>query len=144
MQLLCSRRRVIPMKIGALLAMVLVLTAPVTLARQISEGVYSQTWVSQVAGLCLDCAVRIRKITPNIVELTSNGWSGFAYYLPREDRYQGTFEWWAGEGGPYAQVLFTIDLRFDGERLTMNASSEPLKFVAVYKKAVPMPREIAL
>jgi hypothetical protein len=128
-----------------LLAAVLVLIAPAALARQISEGVYSLTWVSPVAGQCLDCEVRIRKVTPHIVELTANnGWSGFAYYVAREDRYQGTLESWAGEGGPYAEVLFSIELKFDGQRLTMNASSEPLKFVAVYKKAAPAPREAAL
>jgi len=128
-----------------LLATMLLLVAPLTLARQISEGVYSQTWVSRLEGQCPDCEVRIRRITPHIVELTANnGWSGFAYYLPSEDRYLGTFESLESDGGPYAQVLFTIELKFDGQTLTMNASSEPFKFVAVYKKAIPAVREVAL
>jgi hypothetical protein len=128
-----------------LLATVLLLAAPGTLARQISAGVYSQTWVSPVAGQCSKCEVRIRKITPHIVELTaSNGWSGFAYYMPLEDRYQGTFEWWRSKRNPYARVLFTIELEFDGENLKMSANSEPLEFVALYKKAVPAPRELDL
>lgn len=135
---------------GCLLACTLALSAPSSLARQISEGVYGQTSVSHVDGECGGCELRIRKVTPHIIELTaSNGWSGFAYYVPREDRYRGSFEWWAGEGGPHDGVLFTLDLRFDGRTLTMNAnaqqsSTQPLKFVATYRKSTPGPREIAL
>jgi len=129
----------------SLLASALMLIAPLSLARQLSEGTYSQIWVSPVAGQCTDCEVRIRKTTPHIIELTgNNGWSGFAYYIPGEDRYRGTFEWFVDEGNPYAQVLFTIELKFDGRTLTMSASSEPLNFVATYRKDVVQPRETAL
>jgi len=128
-----------------LLMTLLVLVAPCTLARPVIEGVYGQTWASPEVGQCAACEVRIKKITPHIVELTSNnGWSGFAYYIPREDRYQGTFEWWAGEGGPYDRVLFVINLKFDGQTLTMNATSEALTFVATYRRSTPAQRETAL
>lgn len=130
----------------SLLALLLLMVVPLASARQVSEGIYSQTWASPVAGQCSECEVRIRKVTPHIVEITgSNGWSGFAYYVPSEDRYQGTFEWWAGQGSPNGHALFTLELKYDGRTLTMNnAKSEPLKFVAIYKKARLEPREIAL
>ena len=130
---------------SALMLITAMLVAPMALARQLSEGTYSQLSVSPVSEQCPDCEVRIRRITPHIIELTANnGWTGFAYYMPGQDRYRGTFEWFVEEGNPYAQVLFSIELKFDGQTLTMNASSEPLKFVAIYKKAEAEPREIAL
>jgi hypothetical protein len=141
--------------LAAVLLLIAPLTAPLAVARQVHEGTYSQTWVSPLAGQCTDCEVRIRRVTPHIIELTaSNGWSGFAYYEPQEDRYRGNFEWFVeqrkGRVNPYARVLFSLDLKFDGETLTMNASSKPLKFVATYRKvddvrqAVERPREIYL
>ena len=128
---------------GSLLVLALAVPGPI-LARPLAEGVYGQTWASTPSSQCTGCQVRIRKVTPNIVELTaSNGWSGFAYYVPRQDRYHGTFEWWS-DGGPYDRVLFTFEIRFDGQMVTMNAISDASRFVATYKKAVPAMRETPL
>jgi len=130
---------------SCLLTSLSVLVATPGEARPIIEGVYGQTWASPVVGQCSHCEVRIRKITPHIVELSaSNGWSGFAYYRPAEDRYHGSFEWWAGEGGDYDRVLFTIHLKFDGSTLVMDANSDRLTFAARYKRAQPRPEETRL
>lgn len=58
------------------------------IAEQLPAGAWLQT--SSTAGDCADCQITVTKVTPQIVQVTSNnGWTGYAHYVSSNDRYVG-------------------------------------------------------
>ena len=100
-------------------------------AEQVPPGQYRQT--SSTGGNCADCEITITRVTPQIVQFASNnGWIGFAYYLPKEDKYRGAFQWQSGKAD-YEKVVFTVDMNYDKKTLTFDAKSAPLSFKETYR-----------
>lgn len=103
------------------------------MAGEIPEGTWKQT--SSTAGDCSTCTVTISRPTPHIIKLTANNrWIGYAHYNPSSDNYTGAFEWEAGAGGAYSNVLFLMDLVYEGSTLTMNARSSKLNLSVTYRE----------
>jgi hypothetical protein len=102
-------------------------------AEQIPPGVWQQT--SSTAGDCSNCEVKITPITPHILQISSNnGWTGYAYYIQQDDKYRGAFQWEAGKGGAYENVVFLVEMIYEGKTLWFNAKSDPLSFSSTYRK----------
>lgn len=102
-------------------------------AEQISPGIWVQT--SSDAGPCTDCELNITAPTPHIIQImANNGWIGYAYYNQQDDKYRGAFEWKAGQGAPYTNLVFLLELTSDGKTISMNAKSSKLNIIATFKK----------
>ena len=102
-------------------------------AEQIPPGVWLQT--SSTAGDCSTCEVKITRTTPHILQISSNnGWIGYAYYTQQDDKYRGAFQWEAGKGGAYENVVFFVEMVYEGKTLSFNAKSNPLSFSSTYRK----------
>lgn len=102
-------------------------------ADQVPSGVWKQT--SSTAGDCPNCEIRIMHATPHIIQIKSNnGWIGYAYYTQQDDKYRGAFQWEEGKGGAYENVVFLIEMIYEGRTLTLNARSNPLSFSSTYRK----------
>ncbi|MDM8542086.1 hypothetical protein QUF90_13445 [Desulfococcaceae bacterium HSG9] len=102
-------------------------------AAQVPTGTWEQT--SSTAGDCSNCEIKIVKMTPHIIQITSNNeWIGYAYYNQSSDSYKGAFEWKAGKGGSYNNHVFLINLVYEGKTLTMKANGTKLNFSVTYRK----------
>jgi len=102
-------------------------------AEQIPSGVWLQT--SSTSGDCPNCEIKITRTTPHIIQISANnGWIGYAYYTQQDDKYRGAFEWEAGKGGAQENVVFLVDMVYEGKTLSLNAKSNPLSFSATYRK----------
>ena len=102
-------------------------------AEQVPPGLWLQT--SSTAGDCSNCEVKISRATPDILQISSNnGWIGYAYYTQQNDKYTGAFPWEAGKGGAYENVVFLIEMTYEGKTLLFNAKSNPLSFSSTYRK----------
>lgn len=113
-----------------LVASILALAAFNGAAAEIPAGVWQQS--SSTAGDCAECTITVTKTTPQIIQYTSsNGWKGYAYYSSSEDKYKGAFQW---EEADYANVVFLVQLTYEGKTLTLKAGSVPLSFSSTYRK----------
>jgi hypothetical protein len=111
----------------------LALTSLNASAEPVPAGVWAQT--SSTAGDCPACQITITTKTPHIVELVGNNqWIGYAYYSSTNDKYIGAFEWEAGRGGAYDGVVFTVELVYEGQTLTMYAKSDKLSLRGTFRK----------
>lgn len=116
-----------------LVGAVLAVATSHAVAEQVPAGKWLQT--SSTAGDCADCELVVTKVTPHIVQIASNnGWTGYANYVARDDRYVGAFQWKAGEGGDYQDVLFNVEMTYERQTLTFKAKSDPLSFSSTYRK----------
>ena len=102
-------------------------------AEQIPPGAWLQT--SSTAGDCPNCEIEITRVTPHILQMTANnGWIGYAYYTQQDDKYRGAFQWEAGKGGAYENVVFLVEMTYEGKTLSFNAKSNPLNFSSTLRK----------
>ena len=102
-------------------------------AEQVPPGLWFQT--SSTAGDCPNCELKISRVTPHILQLSSNnGWIGYAYYTQQDDKYRGAFQWEAGKGGAYENVVFLLEMTYEGKTLLFNAKSNPLTYSSTYRK----------
>ena len=100
-------------------------------AEPVPPGQWLQT--SSTTGDCSTCEVKITKITPDILQLTSNnGWIGYAFYSPKEDKYRGAIQWTSGKED-YEKVVMLVEMSYGKKVLTLNAKSTPLSFTSTYK-----------
>jgi len=100
-------------------------------AEPVPPGQWLQT--SSNTGECSTCEVKITRVTPDIVQLTSNnGWVGYAHYSPKEDKYRGAVQWTSGKED-YEKVVMLVDMSYGKKVLTLNAKSTPLSFTSTYK-----------
>ena len=65
---------------------------------------------------------------------SNNGWKGYAHYSAATDKYTGAFQWDAGAGGAYENVVFNVELTYEGNTLSVKADSQPLSFTSTYRK----------
>ena len=111
----------------------LILSVTFAFAGQVSEGMWKQT--SSTGGDCPNCKISISKVSPHIIQITSNNdLVGYAYYNQSKDNYKGAMEWKAGKGGTYKNVVFLITITYDRKTLTINAKSNSGNFTATYRK----------
>jgi len=102
-------------------------------AKPVVPGVWAQT--SSTAGDCPNCQITITERTPHIIEITANNqWVGYAYYSKATDNYIGAFEWKAGSGSEYEDVVFKVEFVYEGSTLTMKAKSDKLSFNATFRR----------
>ena len=100
-------------------------------ADEVPPGKYKQA--TSTGGNCADCDLTVSKLTPQIVQYVStNGWAGFAYYMPKEDKYRGALQWQSGKAD-YEKVVMNVDITYDKKVLTLDAKSAPLSFKETYK-----------
>lgn len=119
--------------VNVFVAAMLAMTMGNAAAEQLATGVWLQT--SSTAGDCADCEITVTRITPQIIQIASNnGWTGYAHYVFKDDRYEGAFQWNAGAGGDYQNVVFLVDLTYERQTLTFKAKSDPLSFSSTYRK----------
>jgi hypothetical protein len=100
-------------------------------AEEIPPGKYKQA--TSTGGNCADCDLTVTKVTPQIVQfVSSNGWTGFAYYTVKDDKYRGALQWQSG-AADYEKVVMNVELAFAKKILTLDAKSAPLSFKETYK-----------
>lgn len=118
---------------GMFIAAMLATGAGQAIAAQLPAGKWVQT--SSTAGDCADCEITVSKTTPQILHIASNnGWAGYAVYSAKNDTYIGAFQWDAAPGGQYENVVFKIELTYEGKTLSVKTESEPLNFSSTYRK----------
>ena len=101
-------------------------------AEQIPPGIWLQT--SSTAGDCPNCEIKINRTTPHIIQISANnGWVGYAYYTQQDDKYRGAFQWEVGKG-VYENVLFLIEMVYEGKTISFNAKSSSLNFSSTYRQ----------
>lgn len=121
------------MRRATFVSAVFVLAAGNVSAEQIPPGTWLQT--SSSAGDCADCEITIATATPQIIRMSSNnGWTGYAHYSAADDAYKGAFQWNADAGGAYDNVVFLVELTYEGKTLSFKANSEPLSFSSTYRR----------
>ncbi|MGP1680954.1 MAG: hypothetical protein ACTS8S_01330 [Giesbergeria sp.] len=116
-----------------LLSTIIALASYNAVAEQVPAGVWQQT--SSTAGDCSNCEIKITLVSPHIIQISANnGWIGYAYYIRRDDKYTGAFQWQAGNGGAYENVVFVVEMTYEGKTLSFDAKSNPLSFSATFRK----------
>lgn len=102
-------------------------------ADQISEGTWQQT--SSTAGDCSSCTISVKRLSPHIIQLSSNNnWVGFAVYDNEEDNYRGISEWEFGKGGVYEGNILILDIIHEGQTINCKFTSIEGTFKATYRK----------
>ena len=100
-------------------------------ADELPAGKYRQA--TSTGGNCADCELTVTRVTPQIIQFASNnGWTGFGYYITKEDKYRGALQWQSGKAD-YEKVVMTVDISYDKKTLTLDAKSAPLSFKETYR-----------
>ena len=120
--------------IFALLSWIILSTQ--VMGAQMPEGTFKQTSVTNGFKDCPYCSIQITKPTPHILMITTNDQMvGYAYYTQQDDKYRGALQWKSGAGGPYENVVFLIELIYEGQTITMKAHSNPIDFTKTFRKS---------
>ena len=105
-------------------------------ASDIPQGLWLQTYGSLGGNKCTNCTLKLKNITPHIIELKSNkGWRGYAHHDKATDAYEGASEWEAGQGGgSLVGQVFAIDLIYAKDTLTIYFDGPKNNFYSTYEK----------
>jgi hypothetical protein len=78
--------------------------------------------------------MKVTRATPQILQISSsNGWTGYAYYTQQDDKYRGAFQWEVKDRS-YKNVVFLVEMTYEGKTLSFNVKSNPLSFSSTYRK----------
>lgn len=118
-------------KITVMLCGLMIAASMQVSAEEVPAGKYKQA--TSTGGNCADCELTVTKVSPQIIQyVSSNGWAGFAYYTPKDDKYRGALQWQSGSAD-YEKVVMNVEITYGKKLLTLDAKSAPLSFKETYK-----------